>query len=79
MISACGISSTAINPAGARQTQSMVLTARAAVETHPASVTSSGGCETCVFSSTRGSPSTTTRCTPDLPSAGTPTVARPLR
>ena len=55
---------------GARQTQSIALTTRAAVEMHPASVESSTGWETCVLSSTRGSPSTTTRWTPTWLSGG---------
>ena len=39
------MSSTAINPFGARQIQSIALTTRAAVEMHPASVGSSTGWE----------------------------------
>jgi hypothetical protein len=50
MISACGMSSTATNPLGARQIQSIALTTGAAVEMHPASVESSTGWETCVLS-----------------------------
>jgi hypothetical protein len=61
MTADCGISSTEMIPAGARQIQSIALTTRAAVKMHPASVESNLGWETWVLSSTRGSPSTTTR------------------
>ena len=70
MTSACGISSTAINPLGARQIQSIALTTRAAVEMKPASVESSTGWEPCVLGSTRGSSSITTRWTPTWLSGG---------
>ena len=64
MTAACGTSSKASNPFGALQTQSIALTTRAAVEMQPASVESSNGSEASVLTSTRGSPSTTTRWTP---------------
>ena len=70
IVADCGISSTEINPLGALHTQSIALTTRAAVEMQPASVESRTGWETWVLISTRGSPSTTTRCTPVYPSGG---------
>ena len=53
-----------------RDGASIALTARAAVDTHPASVTSRAGCDNSVLTSMRGSPATITLCTPDWPSGG---------